>query len=256
MGYLRDSDVLSVSRLALQWRKQNSTPFWFGIKRAESQETSCVAYMQCIPLDEDKLVGKNILSSLNSSCSVNDSFQLHASSSCSGQMTDNKKALHTLSSMADKYRGPIWNPSLSNSIFTRTFLRHQNINSRRTDVVRLLVLNFLGLCVETSFKFLEREGEYFRDDSKVYGSHGISYDTVNLHNEVSGQFETFVDAVQDIVDAVEFVISSIARSRTSSAGPVDATTIPAPVVAMDIQHAFEDIRSRCMERVRGYHERC
>ena len=46
MGCLRDSDVLSVSRLALPWRKRNSTPLWFGIKRAESQETSCVAYMQ------------------------------------------------------------------------------------------------------------------------------------------------------------------------------------------------------------------
>ena len=49
IGSSRESDVLDILRLALQWRERNFIPLWFRIKRAESQETSCVAYMQCIP---------------------------------------------------------------------------------------------------------------------------------------------------------------------------------------------------------------
>lgn len=121
---------------------------------------------------------------------------------------------------------------------------HQS-NETRQEVAKLLVLDFLKLALSFSKEAVMERVKWIQEDYRRYGHRVIDYKVVESHNIEHGRYETHADAAQDLVDAIEFVISSTVNIRTNNIG--DATGNSKGAIPITLQDLFEDIRGSCTQ---------
>jgi hypothetical protein len=124
-----------------------------------------------------------------------------------------------------------------------------------------MVLNFLHTDLLFSLETLLSLTRSIQDKARNYGYRNLSYSAVEKHNIEGSRYETLVDSAQDLVDAIEFVISSITRTREEiSPRADDSNTSPANVSEAQ-EEFFERIHGACTQlskqasRIQAYNER-
>jgi hypothetical protein len=121
----------------------------------------------------------------------------------------------------------------------------QQSNGTRQEVAKLLVLDFLKLALRFSTEAVMDRVQSIQQDYDLYRHRVIDYGVVESHNIEFSRYETHADAAQDLVDAVEFVISSIVNSRSGSIGDITGNSRSA--VPVPLRDLFEDIRGSCAQ---------
>jgi len=91
----------------------------------------------------------------------------------------------------------------------------------------------------------EKGVEFIQDDYKIYGYRGLTYADVEGYNIESSEYESFSYLAKSLLDAIEFVISSITRSSTGS--DKDRNVSSTAELPTELEELFEDTRGYCMQ---------
>lgn len=141
-----------------------------------------------------------------------------------------------------------WNDALLASFQESSCFR--NLTQSRSEVARLLVLNFLQLEIQMSMDYANSVVDWIQEDYQLFGHTAVDYKAFESYNINNSRFERNLDQAQDSVDATEFVISSIIKfgSRTVGTGPCsDRTEISTPGKSPQLEQLFENIRGCCRQ---------
>jgi ABC-type multidrug transport system fused ATPase/permease subunit len=129
---------------------------------------------------------------------------------------------------------------------------------------KLVLLNVLDVAVAFSSRYFYDLSSSIHKEYTIHGYRRLDYAAVEKHNDESSCYETLVDVVQDLIDAVELVISSIIKSQLesrSSSKHADATEEFPSNVSPTVEDFLDSVRTACIQvkkqatRIQAYHER-
>lgn len=154
-----------------------------------------------------------------------------------------------------------WSTDLLDSFFKRDSVLDLCLQAQHRDwqaMAKLIVLNFLNraLFISTNrvadYKFLED------DDYKFSGYQGLDYHAVDIHNKQNTQVECLIDTVQDLIDAIDYVIAAIQRSASQENTTKESLI---NVTSSEQEDFIELTRCRCAHlkklstRIQAYNDR-
>lgn len=162
-----------------------------------------------------------------------------------------------------------WNDALRDSYLqgkgtTASILKCKDSCRNRMEFSKLVLLNVLDVALAFSSRYFHDLASSIHNEYTTHGYRRLDYAAVEKHNDESSRYETLVDVVQDLIDAVELVISSIIKLQLksrSSSKHADATDEFPSNVSPTVEDFFESMRTACIQvkkqatRIQAYHER-